>query len=64
MKKNISLIINFIILNITLFSDTSHLKKIKQIIISGQQNNVESVLNINLANESDLVSLGIHRFGK
>ena len=61
MKKNITLIINFIILNITLFScDGISSKKNKtNNDIQGQQNNVESVLNINLANESDLVSLGL-----
>ena len=61
MKKNISLIINLIIINITLFScDGISSKKNKtNNNIQGQQNNVESVLNINLANESDLVSLGL-----
>ena len=61
MKKNITLIINFIILNITLFScDGISSKKNKtNNNFQGQQNNVESVLNINLANESDLVSLGL-----
>ena len=60
MKKNISLITNLIIINITLFScDGISSKKNKtNNNIQGQQNNVESVLNINLANESDLVSLG------
>ena len=54
MKKNITLIINFIILNITLFScDGISSKKNKtNNNFQGQQNNVESVLNINLANES------------
>lgn len=61
MKKNITRIINLIIINITLFScDGISSKKNKtNNDIQGQQNNVESVLNINLANESDLVSLGL-----
>tara|TARA_B100002019_G_scaffold285682_1_gene295031 strand:- start:668 stop:1336 length:669 start_codon:yes stop_codon:yes gene_type:complete len=61
MKKNITLITNFIIINITLFScDGISSKKNKtNNNFQGQQNNVESVLNINLANESDLVSLGL-----
>ena len=61
MKKNITRIINLIIINITLFScDGISSKKNKtNNNIQGQQNNVESVLNINLANESDLVSLGL-----
>ena len=61
MKKNISLITNFIIINITLFScDGISSKKNKtNNNIQGQQNNVESVLNINLVNESDLVGIGL-----
>ena len=61
MKKNITLITNFIIINLTLFScDGISSKKNKtNNNFQGQQNNVESVLNINLANESDLVSLGL-----
>ena len=61
MKKNISLITNLIIINITLFScDGISSKKNKtNNNIQGQQNNVESVLNINLVNESDLVGIGL-----
>ncbi len=61
MKKNISLIINFLIINISLFScdDISSKKNKTNNNIQGQQNNVESVLNINLVNESDLVSIGL-----
>ena len=64
MKKNISLIANLIIINITLFScDCISSKKNKtNNNIQGQQNNVESVLNINLVNESDLVGIGLSSY--
>lgn len=60
MKKNISLIINLIIINITLFScdNTSSKKNITNNTLRDQQDYVESILNFNLVSESDLVGLG------
>ena len=60
MKKNISLIINLIIINITLFScdNTSSKKNKTNNTIRDQKNYVESILNFNLVSESDLVGLG------
>jgi len=61
MKKNISVIINLLIINITLFScyNKSSSKEKTNNTIQYQQDNVESVLNFNLVSESDLLDLGI-----
>ena len=61
MKKNISVIINLLIINITLFScyNISSSKDKTNNTIQDQQDNVESVLNFNLVSESDLLDLGI-----
>ena len=60
MKKNISLIINLIIINISLFScdNTSSKKNKTNNTIKDQQDYIESILNFNLVLESDLVELG------
>ena len=60
MKKNISLIIKLIIINITLFScdNTSSKKNKTNNTIKDQQDYVESILNFNLVSKSDLVGLG------
>ena len=61
MKKNLNLFLKIILINLLFVScSEASSKKNKHIDINhDKQNRTSSVLNINLANESDLISLGM-----
>tara|TARA_B100000902_G_C27093175_1_gene804903 strand:+ start:53 stop:715 length:663 start_codon:yes stop_codon:yes gene_type:complete len=63
MKKNINLLLNLLIINLTLLScegtSSNKNKTIKN--VEEEQHKIETVLNVNLVSESDLISLGFSK---